>query len=49
VSKAIRRTIHQIEKADRLLGRELDRTIETGFYCCYVPDPVRPRDWKVPF
>ena len=30
-----------------LLGEHLDRTIRTGTYCAYVPDPRAPAGWGV--
>jgi hypothetical protein len=32
---------------DSALGDHLDRTIRTGAYCAYAPDPRAPAGWLV--
>ena len=46
-TRAIRGTLRRVEAHDARLGRLLDRTIQTGTFCSYEPDPERPVLWKV--
>jgi hypothetical protein len=46
VTKAIRNTIKRVSKSHPTLGRYLTRTIKTGIYCAYVPDPHASITWK---
>jgi tetratricopeptide (TPR) repeat protein len=47
VTKAIRATISRISAEDSLLGAHLARSIRTGTYCSYDPDPSSIRHWLV--
>jgi len=47
VTRAIRSTLKRIAGYDARLGRELERTIRTGTFCVYEPDPRRVRRWTV--
>ena len=46
VTRAIRQGIARIAEHHPELGEHLDRTIRTGTYCAYVPDPRVPAGWK---
>jgi len=37
----------RIAENDAALGLHLDRTIRTGAYCAYAPDPRAPARWTV--
>ena len=43
VTARIRETIKRITEADPELGRHLGRSVRTGTFCCYDPDP--PEVW----
>ena len=45
VTARIRHVIRRIEVVHPALGRHLDRSIRTGTFCAYEPDPVVI--WKV--
>ncbi|MGK5110842.1 MULTISPECIES: transcriptional regulator [unclassified Geodermatophilus] len=45
VTRAIRQAIARIGEHHLELGEHLDRTIRTGTYCAYVPDPRAPAGW----
>ncbi|HWO74228.1 MAG TPA: transcriptional regulator [Dehalococcoidia bacterium] len=47
VTKAIRQTIARIQPYDRDLAEHLQRTVRTGAYCAYLPDPRLPVQWQV--
>jgi hypothetical protein len=47
VTRAMRHALARIRKHHAPLGEHLDRTIRTGTYCVYLPDPRFPVDWKV--
>ena len=47
VTLAIRRAMARIRVAHPALGAHLDRTIRTGTFCVYLPDPRVPADWRV--
>ena len=47
VTRAIRTTLKRIAGYDAQLGHELVRTVRTGTFCVYVPDPQRPLCWTV--
>jgi tetratricopeptide (TPR) repeat protein len=47
VTRAIRTTLKRIAGYDAALGHELQRTIRTGTFCVYNPDPQRPLTWRV--
>ena len=45
VTKAIRESLLRIAALDPTLGAHLVRTVRTGIYCAYDPDPSAPVDW----
>jgi hypothetical protein len=45
VTRAVRQAISRIGQNHPRLGEHLGRTIRTGTYCAYVPDPRAPADW----
>jgi hypothetical protein len=45
VTRAIRHAIGRIKAENIPLGEHLERTIRTGTYCAYMPDPRVPVDW----
>jgi hypothetical protein len=47
VSKAVRRALEQVRRADAVLGRALESRIRTGHVCQYVSDPGQPITWNV--
>jgi hypothetical protein len=47
VTRAIRGAVRRVEEHDARLGRLLDRTVRTGTFCVYEPDPERPVTWTV--
>jgi tetratricopeptide (TPR) repeat protein len=46
VTRAIRQTITRIAEHHPQLGEHLSRTIRTGTYCAYMPDPRGPAGWR---
>ena len=46
VTRAIRQAIIRIAEHHPQLGEHLDRTIRTGTYCSYMPDPRAPAEWS---
>ena len=47
VSKAIRVAIDRIEREEASLGAHLDRSIRTGTFCSYDPDPSAAPRWSL--
>ncbi|HEU5003253.1 MAG TPA: hypothetical protein VFW71_10815 [Actinomycetota bacterium] len=47
MTRAIRLAIRRIAARDPLLGEHLGRTIRTGTYCSYLPDPLAPVHWEL--
>ncbi|MGH2546166.1 MAG: ATP-binding protein, partial [Actinomycetota bacterium] len=47
VTRAIRAALTRIREHNRTLSNHLDRTVRTGTYCSYQPDPRAPADWRV--
>jgi tetratricopeptide (TPR) repeat protein len=47
VTRAIRQALLKITEHHQPLGAHLDRTIKTGAYCAYAPDPRAPVSWTV--
>jgi tetratricopeptide (TPR) repeat protein len=47
VTRAVRGAIRRIAAEDGSLGRELETTVHTGYFCRYEPDPRRPVAWQV--
>ena len=45
VTRAIRQAITRIAEHHPLLGEHLSRTVRTGTYCAYMPDPRAPAGW----
>ena len=46
VTRAIKAAVEKITENDAELGDLLARTVRTGTYCVYVPDPKRPLSWN---
>jgi len=46
VTRAVRQGIVRIGEHHPELGEHLDRTIRTGTYCAYAPDPRVPAAWR---
>lgn len=46
VTKAVRAAVRRLEQADPQLGRHLQRTVRTGTFCAYVPDPAVEVVWR---
>lgn len=46
VTRAVRHAMARIAAHDPDLGDHLDRTIRTGTYCGYMPDPRAPAAWE---
>ncbi len=47
VTRAVRSAMLRINEHDPHLGEHLDRTIRTGTYCVYLPDPRVPVAWQI--
>ena len=47
VTRALRKAMARITEHHPALGEHLDRTIRTGAYCTYAPDPRAPAGWTV--
>jgi non-specific serine/threonine protein kinase len=47
VTRAVKGVIRRITAEDESLGRELETTVHTGYFCRYEPDPRRPVTWQV--
>jgi hypothetical protein len=47
VTRAVRQAMTRIAEHHPQLGQHLGRTIRTGTYCAYVPDPRAPADWRL--
>lgn len=47
VTQAVRKAIERLHEASPQLGEHLDRTIRTGTYCSYVPDPRVSSPWSL--
>ena len=47
VTRAIRQAMTRLTEHHPQLGEHLSRTIRTGTYCAYVPDPRAPADWRL--
>jgi tetratricopeptide (TPR) repeat protein len=46
VTRAVRQAIARISEHHPQLGEHLGRTIRTGTYCAYLPDPRAPAQWE---
>ena len=47
VTRASRTVIKRVGEHDAELGDELERTVRTGTFCAYAPDPRHPVRWTV--
>jgi hypothetical protein len=47
VTRAIRAAIPRIGEHSPELGEHLERTIHTGRFCSYSPDPRALVDWRL--
>jgi tetratricopeptide (TPR) repeat protein len=47
VTRAMRHAMARIHECHPSLGEHLDRTIRTGTYCAYLPDPRVPPLWNL--
>jgi len=47
VTRAVKSVIRRIAAEDESLGRELETTVHTGYFCRYEPDPRHPVAWHV--
>jgi hypothetical protein len=47
VTRAIRQAMTRVGEHHPQLGEHLSRTIRTGTYCAYVPDPRAPAGWAL--
>ena len=47
VTRAIRHAMTRIRDNHPGLGAHLDRTVRTGTYCAYLPDPRAEVDWSI--
>jgi tetratricopeptide (TPR) repeat protein len=47
VTRAVRQSMARIEQLHPRLGEHLSRTVRTGTYCGYFPDPRAPADWSL--
>lgn len=45
VTRAIRSALRTITRVHPPLGQHLERTVRTGRYCSYIPDPRVPMIW----
>jgi hypothetical protein len=45
VTRAVRHAMSRIREHNPALGEHLDRTIRTGTYCVYLPDPRIKASW----
>jgi tetratricopeptide (TPR) repeat protein len=46
VTRAVRQAMTRIAEHHPQLGEHLSRTIRTGTYCAYLPDPRAPAGWR---
>jgi tetratricopeptide (TPR) repeat protein len=46
VTRAIRQAMTRIGEHHPRLGEHLRRTVRTGTYCAYLPDPRAPAEWE---
>ena len=47
VTRAIKAALARIQEHSPALGRHLGRTVRTGIYCSYAPDPRFPSVWQL--
>jgi tetratricopeptide (TPR) repeat protein len=46
VTRAVRQAMARVGEHHPALGEHLERTIRTGTYCAYVPEPGAPAAWR---
>jgi hypothetical protein len=46
-TRSIRSAMARISACSPALGSHLERTIRTGTFCVYLPDPRAPADWQL--
>lgn len=47
VTRAVRYALRRLAHQHPDLAGHLDRTVRTGSWCCYVPDPLHPLTWQL--
>ncbi|MCB0995885.1 MAG: AAA family ATPase [Acidimicrobiales bacterium] len=47
VTRSVRRAISAIAVRSESLGTHLERSVRTGAWCCYEPDPTTPLRWEL--
>src|SRR5262249_42929184 len=47
VTRAVRKVVRKVQAECPVLGRHLDRSVQTGLFCAYEPDPTFPVDWEL--
>jgi hypothetical protein len=47
VSKRIRATLEKIRTESSPLGRHFEKSIKTGYFCAYLPDPDHKITWQM--
>ena len=47
IGKTIRSALNAIRERDPSLGHHFSACIRTGYYCAYLPDPLRLPSWKL--
>jgi hypothetical protein len=47
VSKRIRATLEKIRAESSRLGRHFEKSIKTGYFCAYLPDPDHKITWQM--
>jgi hypothetical protein len=47
VTRRIRDAIKKVAAAHPALGRHLETSIKTGYFCGYTPDPAHPIAWRL--
>jgi non-specific serine/threonine protein kinase len=47
VTRALRRAIEKISEESRDLGEHLQRSVTTGTFCSYSPEPRSPIRWRL--
>ena len=47
VTRAVRKVVRKVQAGCPVLGRHLDRSVQTGLFCAYEPDPAFPVDWEL--
>jgi tetratricopeptide (TPR) repeat protein len=47
VTRAVRTVVRKIQAECPVLGRHLDRSVQTGLFCAYEPDPMFAVEWEL--